>query len=157
MRANADTPVDAQRAREVGAEGIGLVRTEHMFFAPDRIPIMREMIMAPTRRTQQAALDRLQLFQRDDFIGIFRAMDGPARHHPAARPAAARVPGLAKEYKEMVEEKSRLEALAINPERQQWLEDMLGAGRAPAVRRTRCSAIAAAVSASPRPASTACR
>src|SRR3989475_10230613 len=54
VRANADTPVDAQRAREVGAEGIGLVRTEHMFFAPDRIPIMREMIMAATPVAQQA-------------------------------------------------------------------------------------------------------
>ncbi len=74
--ANADTPLDAQRAREFGAEGIGLVRTEHMFFAPDRITIVREMIMAADQATRRTALEKLRPFQRDDFIGIFRAMDG---------------------------------------------------------------------------------
>jgi pyruvate,orthophosphate dikinase len=125
VRANADTPADATQARDVGAEGIGLVRTEHMFFAPERLPIMREMIMAPAALEQQAALDRLQLFQRDDFVGIFRAMDGlpvtirlldPPLHEFLASP---------KDYKDMVEERSRLEALGINPERQQWLEHRL--------------------------------
>src|SRR5207245_10785747 len=76
VRANADTPLDAQRAREFGAEGIGLVRTEHMFFASDRIPIVREMIMASDQATRRIALEKLRPFQRDDFIGIFRAMDG---------------------------------------------------------------------------------
>src|SRR4030095_5270484 len=76
VRANADTPEDARRAREFGAEGIGLVRTEHMFFAADRIAIMREMIMAGDPLSQQAALDKLLPFQREDFIGIFREMDG---------------------------------------------------------------------------------
>jgi pyruvate,orthophosphate dikinase len=127
VRANADTPDDARQAREVGAEGIGLVRTEHMFFAPDRIPIMREMIMAPTAGEQQAALDRLLVFQRDDFVGIFRAMHGlpvtirlldPPLHEFLASP---------KEYKEMVEERSRLDALGINPDRQEWLTNMIGA------------------------------
>src|SRR5881628_838103 len=76
VRANADTPQDAARAREFGAEGIGLVRTEHMFFAADRIPIVRDMIMASDPLSQQVALDKLLPFQREDFIGIFRAMDG---------------------------------------------------------------------------------
>jgi pyruvate,orthophosphate dikinase len=127
VRANADTPVDAQRAREVGAEGIGLVRTEHMFFAPDRIPIMREMIMASTATVQQAALDRLLLFQREDFVGIFRAMDGLPVTIRLLDPPLHEFLASQKEYKEMVEEKSRLEALGINPERQRWLEAMLGA------------------------------
>ena len=127
VRANADTPVDAQRAREVGAEGIGLVRTEHMFFAPDRIPIMREMIMAPTAAVQQAALDRLQLFQRDDFVGIFRAMEGLPVTIRLLDPPLHEFLASQKEYREMVEEKSRLEALAINAERQRWLEQILAA------------------------------
>jgi pyruvate,orthophosphate dikinase len=127
VRANADTPLDAQRAREVGAEGIGLVRTEHMFFAPDRIPIMREMIMAPTAAAQQTALDRLQLFQRDDFVGIFRAMDGLPVTIRLLDPPLHEFLASQKEYKEMIEEKSRLEALGINPERQRWLEAMLAA------------------------------
>jgi pyruvate,orthophosphate dikinase len=127
VRANADTPEDATRAREFGAEGIGLVRTEHMFFAPNRIPIMREMIMAGTPAAQQSALDRLLMFQRDDFVGIFRAMDGlpvtirlldPPLHEFLASP---------KDYKEMVEERSRLEALGINAERQRALETMIAA------------------------------
>jgi pyruvate,orthophosphate dikinase len=127
VRANADTPTDARRAREVGAEGIGLVRTEHMFFAPDRIPIMREMIMAPTVTAQQAALDRLQLFQRDDFVEIFRVMDGLPVTIRLLDPPLHEFLASQKEYKEMVEEKSRLEALGINAERQDWLEGLLAA------------------------------
>ncbi|HMH51544.1 MAG TPA: pyruvate, phosphate dikinase [Candidatus Acidoferrum sp.] len=127
VRANADTPLDAQRAREAGAEGIGLVRTEHMFFAPDRIPIMREMIMAATPAAQQAALDRLLLFQRDDFVGIFQAMDGLPVTIRLLDPPLHEFLASQKEYKEMVEEKSRLEALAINPERQRLLETILAA------------------------------
>ncbi len=125
VRANADTPVDAARAREVGAEGIGLVRTEHMFFAPERIPIMREMIMAPTATAQQAALDRLLVFQRDDFVGIFRAMDGLPVTIRLLDPPLHEFLATQKEYREMVEEKSRLEALGINPDRQRALESML--------------------------------
>src|SRR5712692_384621 len=74
VRANADTPEDARRAREFGAEGIGLVRTEHMFFAADRISIVRDMIMATDEITRRAALEKLKPFQRDDFVGIFQAM-----------------------------------------------------------------------------------
>ncbi len=76
VRANADTPEDAARAREFGAEGIGLCRTEHMFFRGDRIDTMREMILAQDEAGRRRALDRLLPMQRDDFEGIFRAMAG---------------------------------------------------------------------------------
>ena len=73
--ANADYPDDALRARELGAEGIGLCRTEHMFFEEDRLPVMREMIMARNHIEREDALDRLLPLQRGDFDGLFRAMD----------------------------------------------------------------------------------
>ena len=76
VRTNADTPADAQRARAFGAEGIGLCRTEHMFFEADRIQAMRQMILADTPSTRQIALLRLLPLQRADFIGIFTAMNG---------------------------------------------------------------------------------
>jgi pyruvate,orthophosphate dikinase len=76
VRANADTPKDAQVARKFGAEGIGLCRTEHMFFASDRIDVMRQMIMADTREERIEALDRLLPMQKSDFVGLFDAMKG---------------------------------------------------------------------------------
>ena len=76
VRTNADTPRDAQVARELGAEGIGLCRTEHMFFAANRIDIMREMILAADKSGRLSALSRLLPMQREDFYGIFKAMDG---------------------------------------------------------------------------------
>jgi pyruvate, orthophosphate dikinase len=76
VRANADIPRDAIQARAFGAEGIGLCRTEHMFFAEDRIPHVRAMIMAGNEKERRAALRKLLPMQRNDFIGIFRAMDG---------------------------------------------------------------------------------
>ncbi|MDD3831838.1 MAG: pyruvate, phosphate dikinase [Clostridia bacterium] len=76
VRTNADTPKDARVAVNFGAEGIGLTRTEHMFFAEDRIQAMREMIVADTLEGREKALDKLLKFQRADFEGIFRAMDG---------------------------------------------------------------------------------
>ncbi len=84
VRANADTAQDARKAREMGATGIGLCRTEHMFFkdfehperSADRQLAIQEMIIADSREARQRALDRLRPFQRGDFIGIFRAMDG---------------------------------------------------------------------------------
>jgi len=76
VRANADTPHDASVAREFGAEGIGLCRTEHMFFEGDRILAMREMILASTVSERRKALDKLLPMQQSDFEGIFRAMDG---------------------------------------------------------------------------------
>ena len=74
--ANADYPKDAVRARLYGAEGIGLCRTEHMFFEEERLPIVQEMIMATSKARRQSSLDRLLPVQRGDFEGIFRAMDG---------------------------------------------------------------------------------
>jgi pyruvate, orthophosphate dikinase len=76
VRANADTPDDAARAREFGAEGIGLCRTEHMFMAEDRLPVVREMIMASGEDERRAALDKLLPHQQSDFEGIFEAMAG---------------------------------------------------------------------------------
>ncbi len=76
VRTNADTPHDATVARGFGAEGIGLCRTEHMFFGPDRIDVVREMIMADQREERIRALDRLLPMQRSDFKGLFEAMDG---------------------------------------------------------------------------------
>ena len=74
--ANADYPKDAERARAYGAQGIGLCRTEHMFFEAARLPIVQRMILATTPEEQQAALDELLPFQRSDFDGLFRAMSG---------------------------------------------------------------------------------
>ncbi len=76
VRTNADTPADSKRAREFGAQGIGLCRTEHMFFEGERILAMREMILAQTEEKRRAALKKLLPYQRKDFIGIFKAMDG---------------------------------------------------------------------------------
>jgi pyruvate,orthophosphate dikinase len=76
VRANADTPEDAARAREFGAEGIGLCRTEHMFFGDERLPVVQEMILADSEIGRRAALDRLLPFQQSDFEGIFEAMAG---------------------------------------------------------------------------------
>ncbi len=76
VRANADIPRDAIQARAFGAEGIGLCRTEHMFFAEDRIEFMRAMILATTEKDRRAALKKLLPMQRADFTGVFRAMDG---------------------------------------------------------------------------------
>src|SRR5256884_304932 len=76
VRANADTPEDAAKAREFGAEGIGLCRTEHMFMAEDRLPVVREMIMAEDEEGRRKALDRLLPMQEGDFEGIFEAMAG---------------------------------------------------------------------------------
>jgi pyruvate, orthophosphate dikinase len=76
VRANADTPDDAAKAREFGAEGIGLCRTEHMFMAEGRLPLVREMIMASDERSRRTALDKLLPLQQSDFEGIFEAMAG---------------------------------------------------------------------------------
>ena len=74
--ANADYPKDAERARRYGAEGIGLCRTEHMFFEPERLPLVQRMILATSDREREEPLAKLLPFQREDFAGLFRAMDG---------------------------------------------------------------------------------
>ncbi len=76
VRTNADTPKDAKAARELGAQGIGLCRTEHMFFEPTRILEMRRMILSESSSERRSALERLIVFQREDFRGIFLAMEG---------------------------------------------------------------------------------
>ncbi|MBM3266187.1 MAG: pyruvate, phosphate dikinase [Candidatus Sericytochromatia bacterium] len=112
VRANADTPEDARRAREFGAEGIGLCRSEHMFFAPDRLPIVQEMILAETDKERQAALDKLQVFQRADFAGLFRAMAPyPVTIRLLDPPLHEFLPNLFK----LGEEVARLEATGADP------------------------------------------
>ena len=76
VRANADTPEDARRSRELGAEGVGLCRTEHMFMEGERLQIMREMILSESDDALKEALVKLEPMQREDFEGIFSAMDG---------------------------------------------------------------------------------
>jgi len=76
VRANADNPTDAQRARQFGAVGIGLCRTEHMFMAPERVPVVQSMIIARDETARRAALEKLLPMQRDDFYGIMKEMDG---------------------------------------------------------------------------------
>jgi pyruvate,orthophosphate dikinase len=144
VRANADTPDDAARAREFGAEGIGLVRTEHMFFAADRIPIVRDMIMASDPLSQQGALDKLLPFQREDFVGIFRAMDG--------LPVTIRL--LDPPLHEFLAHGSTRSG-SIPRARPPWTRSWRRSTRC--ARPIRCSAIVAAGSASPRRRSTACR
>src|SRR6202041_3802924 len=75
IRANADIPRDAKKARAFGAEGIGLCRTEHMFFAEDRIEHMRAMILTDNEKDCRAALKKLLPMQRADFVGLFKAME----------------------------------------------------------------------------------
>ena len=76
VRTNADTPRDAKKARELGAEGIGLCRTEHMFFDPERIAAFREMICADTKAEREAALDKIMPYQQNDFEALYEALEG---------------------------------------------------------------------------------
>jgi pyruvate, orthophosphate dikinase len=114
VRANADTPADAVKAREFGAVGIGLVRTEHMFFGDERIPIVREMIMARDIQARKKAVDQLLPFQREDFIGIFRVM---APYPVTIRLLDPPLHEFLPKYKEVLEEYTRLDARGFNPER----------------------------------------
>jgi pyruvate, orthophosphate dikinase len=112
--ANADYPRDAQRSVTFGAEGIGLCRTEHMFMEQERLPIVQEMILAPTKEERQAALDRLLPFQRSDFEGIFRAMRNPKTGE--GYPVVIRLidPPLHEflpSYEELLQEVTRLETI----------------------------------------------
>ena len=76
VRTNADTPKDAKKARELGAEGIGLCRTEHMFFEPERIAAFREMICSDTKEARKAALDKIMPYQQGDFEQLYEALEG---------------------------------------------------------------------------------
>ncbi len=102
VRANADNPADALQARNFGAEGIGLCRTEHMFFEGDRISIVREMIMADNEKERRRALAKLLPLQKSDFVGIFKAMkDLPVTIRLLDPPLHEFLPHSKKEMKEM--------------------------------------------------------
>jgi pyruvate,orthophosphate dikinase len=119
---NADYPKDAARAREYGAEGIGLCRTEHMFFEEERRPIVVKMIMAETEEERQECLDKLLPFQREDFEGIFRAMDGcPVIVRLIDPPMHEFLPP----HEELLEEVTRLRCTGENPEKLAEKEKML--------------------------------
>ena len=96
IRANADQPDQAEIAYAFGARGIGLCRTEHMFFGEGRIPIVQKMILADNEADRRAALDELLPLQREDFYGVFKAMRGHRGHDSDDRSAAARVPAQAR-------------------------------------------------------------
>ena len=76
VRANADTPLDAQKALEFGAEGIGLCRTEHMFMAQERLPVVQSMILSRTKEDRQDYLNKILPMQQGDFYEIFKIMEG---------------------------------------------------------------------------------
>jgi pyruvate,orthophosphate dikinase len=104
IRTNADTPEDAARARKFGAEGIGLCRTEHMFFEGDRILAIREMILADSEADRRTALAKLLPYQREDFVGIFKAMKGlPVTVRLLDPPLHEFLPQDAKAQKEMAD------------------------------------------------------
>jgi len=101
---NADTPADAEAARKFGAEGIGLCRTEHMFFAPDRILNMRAMILAKTKEEREDALAKILPYQQGDFEGLFKAMDGlPVTIRLLDPPLHEFLPKTEKEQKEVAD------------------------------------------------------
>ncbi len=135
--ANADYPNDARRAREYGAEGVGLCRTEHMFFQEERLPIVQAMILAePNSEEEKKQLDLLQQFQHDDFYGIFKAMEGqpviirlldPPLHEfmPAHEQLALRAAGL-RLMNDRPNELQRVEQLMTAVEGLQEFNPMLG-------------------------------
>jgi pyruvate,orthophosphate dikinase len=123
--ANADYPDDASRARTLGAEGIGLCRTEHMFFEEDRLPVMREMIMARNRFEREDALDRLLPLQQADFEGLFRAMDGlPVVIRLLDPPLHEFLPSHQELLRELAELKVKLQHLDTLREIDDTLEDI---------------------------------
>lgn len=126
VRANADTPEDAAKARELGAEGIGLCRTEHMFMAPDRLPVVQEMIMAQTPEERRAALNRLLPMQQGDFEGIFRAMQGyPVTIRLLDPPLHEFLP----DREELLEELAELRARGASAEQIKEKEELLRKAR----------------------------
>lgn len=120
IRANADTPEDVALAVKFGAEGIGLCRTEHMFFGDDRRPIVQAMILAETDKERQVELDKLLVFQRNDFIEIFKALEGrPATIRLIDPPLHEFLPNL----EELIEKVATQKAIGkINAEDEMMLE-----------------------------------
>jgi pyruvate,orthophosphate dikinase len=128
VRANADTPHDAQQAREFGAEGIGLCRTEHMFFGDERIRAVREMILADNSEQRREALAKLLPMQREDFDGIFRAMDGlPVTIRLLDPPLHEFLPHSQDEMQDLADSSGRsLKEIQIAVERHREANPMLG-------------------------------
>jgi len=123
VRTNADYPKDAAIARKFGAEGIGLTRTEHMFFEGDRLPVVQQMILAKSGQERQAALDKLLPVQRGDFEGIFEAMDGlPVIIRLIDPPLHEFLPS----YEELLEEVAILRCKGDNPKELAEKEALLG-------------------------------
>jgi pyruvate, orthophosphate dikinase len=128
--ANADYPRDATRSVTFGAEGIGLCRTEHMFMEQERLPIVQEMILAPTKEERQAALDRLLPFQRSDFEGLFRAMRDPktgAGYSVVIRLLDPPLHEFLPSYEELLIEVTRLEDKGDNPQELEAKRKLLNA------------------------------
>ncbi len=122
VRANADTPEDARKAREFGAEGIGLCRTEHMFMAQDRLPIVQEMIMADNKEDRKKALDKILPMQKGDFIGILKEMEGyPVIIRLLDPPLHEFLPSL----EELLVEVTELRIKGDNPEKLKEKEQLL--------------------------------
>jgi len=128
VRANADTPRDARNARQFGAEGIGLCRTEHMFFEGERIVAMREMILAADEEGRKRALDKLLPMQKGDFVGIFREMEGlPVTIRLLDPPLHEFLPKEEKNQREMAEAMGvRVEKIREKVESLHELNPMLG-------------------------------
>ncbi len=137
VRTNADTPHDAIQARKYGAEGIGLCRTEHMFFSEERLPIVQEMILADSPEERMNALDKLLPFQKEDFKGIFEAMDGlpvtirtldPPLHEflPEKGEIEKRIKELDKADEEYDEKLNRLKKTLLRIEELKEVNPMLG-------------------------------
>ncbi|MCI0826844.1 MAG: pyruvate, phosphate dikinase [Chloroflexi bacterium] len=121
--ANADYPEDAERARRYGAEGIGLCRTEHMFFQAERLPIVQKMILAKSSEERAEALEKLLPYQREDFAGLFRAMDGlPVIIRLIDPPLHEFLPS----HDDLLVEVTRLRITGENPDRLKEQEQLLG-------------------------------
>ncbi len=122
VMANADYPRDSEKARELGAEGIGLCRTEHMFMEIDRLPIVQQMILAKDQATRQRCLDKLLEFQRQDFIGILRVMHGlPVTIRLIDPPLHEFLPS----YEELLVEVTTLRCTNGDPQRLKEREELL--------------------------------
>ncbi|MCH7609417.1 MAG: pyruvate, phosphate dikinase [Chloroflexi bacterium] len=120
--ANADYPEDAERARRYGAEGIGLCRTEHMFFQAERLPIVQKMILAKSSEERAEALEKLLPYQREDFAGLFRAMDGlPVIIRLIDPPLHEFLPS----HDDLLVEVTRLRITGENPDRLKEQEQLL--------------------------------
>ncbi|HZB44001.1 MAG TPA: putative PEP-binding protein, partial [Pyrinomonadaceae bacterium] len=130
VRANADTPHDAAVARDFGAEGIGLCRTEHMFFGDERLAAMREMILADGVGAREKALEKLLPLQRKDFVGIFRAMEGlPVTIRLLDPPLHEFLPNLQDLLGELAELKLKLQRAGSIQEMDRLLDEIDGKRR----------------------------